>query len=254
MPVEAGEIETRDQFLRGRLVLRQPRRGARAGLDPLLLAAFAQAERPRPGRVVDLGAGTGIVGLALATLAPVSRLALVELQPRLVELARANCADAGLGERSIVVEGDLRRATSLGLGAHEFDLAVANPPYTRASSGDRAADVERARSRHELTITIADVARAAATLVGGGGRLAVVFPAARLTELLGAVSSRGFGPRVLRTVHSTVDAPARLVLCLAHKGYRGGITIRPPLVVHVAGNAYAPEVEGLLYGGPDSIG
>ena len=242
------EGTTRDEFLRGRLVLRQPTRGARAGLDPLLLAAFVRDERPKPGSVVDLGAGTGIVGLAVATLAPVTRLALIELQPRLAALARINADGAGFGERTVVVEGDLRRARSLGLGAHAFDLAVTNPPYAPANAGLRAVDAERARSRHELTVTIGDVARAAATLVGGDGRLAVVFPAPRLPELLASLAARGFGPRVGRLVHSTADGPARVVLLLAHKGYKGGLTLRPPLIVHVDGGAYTPEVEALLGG------
>lgn len=245
---EGTEATTRDEFLRGRLVLRQPTRGARAGLDPLLLAAFVRDERPKPGRVVDLGAGIGIVGLSVATLVPVSKLALVELQPRLAALARVNADAAGFGDRTTVVEGDLRRARALGLGAHAFDLAVTNPPYAAAGAGLRATDAERARSRHELTVTIDDVARAAATLVGGDGRLAIVFPAARLAELLAALVSRGFGPRVGRLVHSAVDAPARVILLLAHRGYKGGLTLRPPLIVHVAGGAYTPEVEALLGG------
>lgn len=55
---------TDDLFLGGRLRLRQPRRGHRAGHDAMLLAAATEA---RPGqRVADLGTGVGAAGLALA--------------------------------------------------------------------------------------------------------------------------------------------------------------------------------------------
>ncbi len=62
--VTADEATTRDAFLGGRLMLRQPRRGHRAGHDAVLLAA---ATAGRAGeRVVEFGAGIGTAALALA--------------------------------------------------------------------------------------------------------------------------------------------------------------------------------------------
>ena len=59
----AGDV-TEDAVLGGRLRLRQPKRGHRVGHDAILLAASCPA---RAGdAVVDLGAGVGAAGLALA--------------------------------------------------------------------------------------------------------------------------------------------------------------------------------------------
>ena len=66
---------TEDAFLAGRLRLRQPKSGHRAGHDAMLLAAATAA---RPGqRVVDFGAGIGAAGLALARRVAGIDLALV---------------------------------------------------------------------------------------------------------------------------------------------------------------------------------
>src|SRR5512146_1504946 len=79
---------TEDAFLGGRLRLRQPKSGHRAGHDAILLAAATAA---RPGdRVVELGAGIGAVGLALATRVEGIRLVLVEIDAALAGLARDN--------------------------------------------------------------------------------------------------------------------------------------------------------------------
>ena len=59
-----GAEFTEDAVLGGKLLLKQPRRGHRFGHDALLLAAACPA-RARE-RVVDLGAGVGAAGLALA--------------------------------------------------------------------------------------------------------------------------------------------------------------------------------------------
>ena len=62
MPAEAETSE--DAVLGGRLLLRQPRAGHRVGHDAILLAAAISA---RGGdHAVDLGAGVGAAGLALA--------------------------------------------------------------------------------------------------------------------------------------------------------------------------------------------
>ncbi len=64
MTVEAESEFTEDAVLGGRLTLRQPRRGHRVGHDAILLAAATDA---RAGELaVELGAGVGAAGLALA--------------------------------------------------------------------------------------------------------------------------------------------------------------------------------------------
>src|SRR3954466_8274854 len=71
---DAVEI-SEDAVLGGLLRLRQPTSGHRAGHDAILLAAATAA---RPGdRVVDLGAGVGAAGLALARRGPSVRNGLV---------------------------------------------------------------------------------------------------------------------------------------------------------------------------------
>src|SRR5579863_9820561 len=55
-----------DAYLGGRLRLRQPHEGHRAGSDAILLAAAAP--ETISGVALDLGAGVGAAGLALAAL------------------------------------------------------------------------------------------------------------------------------------------------------------------------------------------
>src|SRR5436309_2241896 len=96
---------TEDAALGGRLRLRQPRRGHRVGHDAILLAASCPA---RAGDdVVDLGAGVGAAGLALATRVEDTSVALVEIDPDLAALAAENAARNGLGARVRTVQLDV---------------------------------------------------------------------------------------------------------------------------------------------------
>ena len=118
---------TCDPILRGRLTLLQPRVGYRFSIDPLLLADFVGA--PPLGRLVDLGAGVGVVGLTLAKNDPAAQVTLVELQPRLAALCLRNTAYNGLSDRCSVIQGDLLApATQKQLPGACFDLVVSCPP------------------------------------------------------------------------------------------------------------------------------
>jgi tRNA1(Val) A37 N6-methylase TrmN6 len=238
---------TCDALLRGRLRLWQPERGPRVSLDSLLLADFAAARRgERLGRVLDLGCGGGVIALALAGRDPEARLVGVELQPELAALARRNAALNGAEGRLEIVEGDLRRR--LPLGETRFDLCVSNPPFRSAGAGNTPR-ADRALARQELSCTLDDVARAARRHLKPRGALALVFPADRLPDLVATLVEHDLRPRALRPVHSLADEPARRVLCWACAGYRGGVTVEPPLVVHESDRrTFTHEARGILGG------
>ena len=78
---------TEDAFLGGQLRLRQPKSGHRAGHDAMLLAAATPAHSG--DRVVDLGAGVGAAGLAVARRVQGIQLVLVEIDAALAILRAA---------------------------------------------------------------------------------------------------------------------------------------------------------------------
>src|SRR5829696_9162915 len=131
---EAPDSVTEDRLLDGRVRLLQPRCGHRVGSDAVLLAAALQ---PESGEImVDLGAGTGAVGLVMAALWDAAQVILVERDPALIELCRRNIDLNGLDGRARAIEADVlapageRRARCL--GAASADILVTNPPFLEA--------------------------------------------------------------------------------------------------------------------------
>ena len=141
----AAEI-TEDGFLGGQLRLRQPKGGHRAGHDAILLAAATPA---RSGdRVVDLGAGVGAAGLAVARRVRGIDLVLVEIDPAMAELARNNAgANAIMAEVVILdVEADAPAFAAAGLAPDSADVVLMNPPFSAAVHVDR--QMREAALRH----------------------------------------------------------------------------------------------------------
>src|SRR2546423_1974153 len=80
--------ETEDTILGGRLRIIQPRRGYRFSVDSILLADFAAPRRHH--RVLELGAGCGVISVMLAATRHPREVVALELQPTLVEMIRRN--------------------------------------------------------------------------------------------------------------------------------------------------------------------
>lgn len=114
--------------LRGRR-LRAPRQGVRPTSDRVREAVFARLGDLSGMRVLDLYAGTGVLG-AEAVSRGAEELVSVERAPRTVALLERNLADLGLAELSRVVTDDAPRAVRrLGQGGARFDLVLLDPPY-----------------------------------------------------------------------------------------------------------------------------
>ena len=223
----AADAFTVDTLLRGRVTLLQPARGFRSSLDPLLLSAFV---RPPFGRFVDIGCGTGALAFSLAALDPGATGVGIEIQPRLRALAARALARNDFAPRVEIVEGDVRGSVGRApLSRASFDLVATNPPFRLVAGGVVSPDRERAQAHHEVTLTLTEWLDAALALMKPSGRLAVVFAAPRLPELLAELGARGLRARRLRLVHPTPDKPAVRLLLEAQRGGERSFELEPPL-------------------------
>lgn len=221
-----AEEFSQESMFAGKLHCLQPRQGYRFSVDAVLLAHFLT---PEPGaRILDLGAGCGVISLILAHRYPTVSLAALEVQPRLAEVIRRNVVLNTLADRVTVVEGDCRRIATL-LPRGSFDRVVANPPYHQTGSGRHHPASERSKARHEILGGISEMARAAAFALKAGGRAAFVYPAARRATLFDALRENGLAPKRQRLVHPWPGAAPRLVLVEAVKDGGEGLELLAPL-------------------------
>ena len=239
--------ETLDTLFEGRLNVFQGRRGYRFSLDALLLAYFMTCRRGE--KIVDLGTGNGVIALILAYLHSSLSITGVEIQPSMVDRAGRNVRMNGFQERVTISQADVRNIQET-LSPECFAAVVCNPPYRRATSGRISPNVERKIARHEISAGLADFLRAAAYLLPVKGRIAMVYPALRIVDLLQSMRSVNLEPKRLRMVHSFADTEASLVLVEGVKDGRSGNEVLAPLVVYREGKQYTTEVEAILAGKP----
>lgn len=102
----------------------------RADTEVLAQEAMDIAEPLEDGaRVLDLCAGSGCIGLAVATACPNVRVTLAELSEDALRVCKANVQRCGLTARAACITADALQPPHPSL--REFDLIVCNPPYIR---------------------------------------------------------------------------------------------------------------------------
>ncbi len=240
---------TEDAVLGGRLVLRQPRRGHRVGHDAILLAAAVPA---RAGdRAVDLGAGVGAAGLALARRVEGLSITLVEIESTLAALAEANAARNGLGARvravCVDVTGEVASLTAAGLAAGMATHVFMNPPFNIAGHSP-SPDPFRRLAHVASGETLERWLAAAARLLAAAGTLTLIWRADGLERVLAALAN-AFGAVSVLPIYPKPDTPAIRILVRAIKGGRAPLAIVPGLTLADAAGAPTPAAEAILRGG-----
>jgi release factor glutamine methyltransferase len=107
------------------------------------LELIAGLEAPR---ILDLGAGSGAILLALLTARPDATGVGVEISPAALDIAEENARAAGLESRAKFVAGDWDEGLT-----EKFDLVVSNPPYIASAVID---DLEPEVSRFEPRLAL----------------------------------------------------------------------------------------------------
>jgi tRNA1(Val) A37 N6-methylase TrmN6 len=245
-----AEKFTDDAVLGGRLILRQPRTGHRVGHDAILLAAVTEANGT--GHAVELGAGVGAAGLALAQRVAGLSLTLVELDPALGALAEHNAARNGLAGRVRAAVLDVAAPDSAfasqGMQAGSAECVLMNPPFNDPARQNASPDLRRRLAHAGSSETLAEWVERAAWLLAPSGVLTLIWRADGLGDVLSAIGT-DFGGIAVIPVYPRPDAAAIRILVRAVKGSRAPLSLAGGITLNDATARPTAEAEAILRGG-----
>jgi tRNA1Val (adenine37-N6)-methyltransferase len=235
MPDPIGNDETLDML--GDVVqVIQKKKGYRLSLDPLLLANFLVLKAKET--LLDVGTGCGIIPIYLAKRGYGNRLVGMEIQDDLYGLCVRNkelnkCANVEF------LRGDIR---SPGQTLGSFHVVVSNPPYVKVRTGRACPEPSRLIARSEASLDLPTLISIAASRLYTHGRLYLIYPVRRLSDVMSTARSAGLEPRRMRFVHSKRADPAVLALVECVKGGGVNFVVEPPLYIY-SDNDYTQEVK-----------
>jgi tRNA1(Val) A37 N6-methylase TrmN6 len=242
-----GREFTDDAFLDGQLRLRQPKRGHRAGHDAMLLAAATSAHSG--DRVVDLGAGVGAAGLALAKRVGGIELILVEIDEGLARLAHHNAASNAIVADVVVLDvtSTAEAFAAARLFPDSVDVVLMNPPFNDSSRHRASPDKAREIAHVATVATSESWIHASRRILKSGGALTLIWRADGLAEVLAALD-RGFGSVAILPVHADPSTPAIRVLIRAIKGGKAPLRIHAGLMLKDESGGPNQKVQEILGG------
>jgi tRNA1(Val) A37 N6-methylase TrmN6 len=242
MMADGDMLETsEDAVLGGRLRLRQPLRGHRVGHDAILLAAATGGSKGE--RAIDLGAGVGAAGLALAARVPGLHVTLVEIDAALCELATLNTRLNNLSDRVDVLNADVEVVAGL-----TADRVLMNPPFHDASRANLSPDPRKRLAHAAAPGLLPRWVAAAANVLKPQGVLTLIWRADALADVQDALAG-AFGVIAVMPVLPRPDAEPIRVLVRAVKSGSGAPVTYPALVLNDEQGHPSAAAEAVLRSG-----
>lgn len=158
--------------------------------DSCLFGAWVAANHDVASRVLDIGAGTGLLSLMLAQ-GTQSLIDAVEIEAGCFEQMHANIVASPWAQRIQGIQGDIRTIALAG----EYDLIISNPPFyeKQLSSPDRSINA----ARHSTSLSLEELLRRICMLLKTDGQAFVLLPSTRQDELLHMSEAEGLHARTI---------------------------------------------------------
>lgn len=198
--------------------------------DSLILAHFAKGFIRSGNRVLDIGAGSGILGLLCARERPIS-LEMVELDSKACFLARLNADNTKFAKEVIIHNQNIFDFQAQGL----FDVVISNPPFYNANI-IKSPNERKNIARIQDSMPLDKLAKYIKRLIKPRGNLLMCYDARECYNVLFALRSAGIFLQNLRFVYPLRDKSATLVLIQAKIDYKGDVNVLPPLFTHNSPN------------------
>jgi len=216
------------------VTLYQPKSGYCYNSDSLFLYDFITRFKPK-GRVLDVGAGCGIVGLLISRDFPNIQLEAVEIQENFAEYALKNARENG-------IEYTLYRENFLEMDVREqYDFIISNPPFYH--DGVQKSDNRMLfYARYNINLPIEAFVKKVKKILKPGGHFLFCYDASQFALVCAALQRADMRVVNVRFVHPRIEKKASLVMVHARSASRAMMQVLAPLVAF-EGEKFSQEAE-----------
>ena len=240
MEVSLKENERIDDLELQGLKIIQNKEGFCFGMDSVLLSDFAKEIKPKT-KIIDLGTGTGILGILLSAKTQDTKIVGIEIQKEVAQMAQRSIELNDLQEKfSVICENIKNLKEQYEKGS--FDAVVTNPPYKKQGTGAINEKDAKLISRHEITANLEDFISMSSYLLKDQGSIYMVHRPERLADILVMLRKYKLEPKVLKLVYPNLVKEPNLILIKATKNAKEFLRVEKPLYVYNLDGSYTEEI------------
>ncbi len=190
------------------------------------------------GELLDIGSGSGILGLLVAKKFDKLNLNQCEIQELFQFLSSKNTSTNG-------INSNLFKGSFLEIDFDKrFDICVSNPPFYHKNV--LQSDNENKKiARYNDSLPLEDFLKKSNTVLNNEGKLFFCYDAKQISEILIFLSKYKLNLESMQFVHPKLQKEATLVLIYARKNSKSLSKILPPLVVFNEDNQFTNEVQDI---------
>ncbi len=203
----------------------------KVGTDGVLLGAWSQFTSVQT--ILDIGTGTGLIALMAAQKNKDAKIFAVELDPAAARQAGYNFEIAPWKDRLHIVEGDFKTFSPGIL----FDVIVSNPPFFDEQVS--SATVQRNVARHTTSLNLYDLILKSRTLLKPTGKLFLILPYNKESELLQIAQKAGLFVTQITYVKGHKQAKIKRILVALQAVFKPLKT--EELIIEIARHKYTPK-------------
>jgi len=226
------------------LIIYQPLEGYCYNSDTIFLYDFIKKFKIR-GDVLDIGSGSGILGLMVARDFKVN-LTAVEKQEFMANYTKIN-AKANKIDIDVKI-GDFQKVDF----EKKFDFLISNPPFYHENvlrSKEKKIDI----SRFSKYLSFEDILKKANKILKPKGSFIFCYDAKQIQRLINLLTQYKFNIEAIRFVHPKIEKEANLVLFFVKKSSKSLTKIIPPLIVFKDGKYTKEALQAFKNAGVHSI-
>ena len=231
-------MERLDDLQFSGLKIFQDTEGFRFGIDSVLLTKFAR-DIKKGSKIVDLGTGTGVIGLLLTKKVEANEVIGIEKQEEVCKLTQKSIEINNLQNIFKLINCDIK---DLKLNKNYYDVVITNPPYKKAGTGVNAENIKKQISRFETTVDLNDWIKISSNLLNTNGSFYMVYRTERITEVIEALNKNNLKIKRMRFVYSKINEESKLMLIKAVKNGKDFAHIEKPLIIYNEDGTYTNEI------------
>lgn len=217
------------------------------GIDSILLSDFAK-EIKEGSKVVDLGTGTGILGILLCGKTKLSKIIGIEIQSEVANMAVRSIQLNQLEEKFEIISENIKELIPKKLiEKNIFDVVITNPPYKKISTGKENDEEKKKISRHEITANLSDFMEVASQLLKDKGTIYMVHRPERLADIITELRKYKLEPKKIRFVYPNQEKEANMILIKAVKGAKPFLKVLKPLYIYRRDGNYTEEIKEIYH-------